>query len=425
MILTVESFQLIIKNFFFFSSRRRHTRWPRDWSSDVCSSDLDTGCQAALLAGRLRQLLLALLQHLFVEGVRLVQGEDLGLAVEPMAIGGQFLPHRAIGRHRIFRGPLDQMQQHATALDVAEEACAEPGALAGALDHVGDSCQHEFLVVHPRAPTFRVQRAEGVVGDLGAGAGDAGQESGVAGVGQADQARIGDQLEAEPDPALFSGPAWIRTPGRAVRRGLEVRIAEAAVAAFCQHDPLAHLRQIGEQRFLVLGEDLGAARHLDRQRLARRSRALAPGAVASPLGLEVLGIAEVDQGVEALDGLRDDVPAAPAVAPVGPTELDVLFAPKGAGASTAVAAADVDLGLVEEFHLDLPGRVALDFPTIEEKRSKKKGEWRAIPPFRDASKLCCQRAPYSAASLTGLGTTETWVRPPARVLNSTRPSIRA
>src|SRR6266508_3692197 len=26
---------------FFFSSRRRHTRWPRDWSSDVCSSDLD------------------------------------------------------------------------------------------------------------------------------------------------------------------------------------------------------------------------------------------------------------------------------------------------------------------------------------------------------------------------------------------------
>src|SRR5690625_6477733 len=27
---------------FCFSSRRRHTRWPRDWSSDVCSSDLTT-----------------------------------------------------------------------------------------------------------------------------------------------------------------------------------------------------------------------------------------------------------------------------------------------------------------------------------------------------------------------------------------------
>src|SRR5207245_3594218 len=27
--------------FFFFSSRRRHTRCYRDWSSDVCSSDLN------------------------------------------------------------------------------------------------------------------------------------------------------------------------------------------------------------------------------------------------------------------------------------------------------------------------------------------------------------------------------------------------
>src|SRR5690625_7759182 len=31
---------------FFFSSRRRHTRWPRDWSSDVCSSDLPSDHRA-------------------------------------------------------------------------------------------------------------------------------------------------------------------------------------------------------------------------------------------------------------------------------------------------------------------------------------------------------------------------------------------
>src|SRR5207253_4542861 len=36
---------------FFFSSRRRHTRWPRDWSSDVCSSDLtNDGLLCASLA---------------------------------------------------------------------------------------------------------------------------------------------------------------------------------------------------------------------------------------------------------------------------------------------------------------------------------------------------------------------------------------
>src|SRR5690606_39517115 len=33
---------------FFFSSRRRHTRFSRDWSSDVCSSDLHRNAAADL-----------------------------------------------------------------------------------------------------------------------------------------------------------------------------------------------------------------------------------------------------------------------------------------------------------------------------------------------------------------------------------------
>src|SRR2546429_1848610 len=49
MLLGIASFYSILFNvcnwlffsfFFFFSSRRRHTRCSRDWSSDVCSSDL-------------------------------------------------------------------------------------------------------------------------------------------------------------------------------------------------------------------------------------------------------------------------------------------------------------------------------------------------------------------------------------------------
>src|SRR5256885_16940422 len=35
--------------FFFFSSRRRHTRLQGDWSSDVCSSDLAMGGPQAVL----------------------------------------------------------------------------------------------------------------------------------------------------------------------------------------------------------------------------------------------------------------------------------------------------------------------------------------------------------------------------------------
>src|SRR3712207_8318733 len=33
--------------FCFFASRRRHTRYWRDWSSDVCSSDLPAACYTA------------------------------------------------------------------------------------------------------------------------------------------------------------------------------------------------------------------------------------------------------------------------------------------------------------------------------------------------------------------------------------------
>src|SRR3712207_7348363 len=43
--------------FFFFSSRRRHTRYWRDWSSDVCSSDLGyPNRKIAVLEGAIEQL---------------------------------------------------------------------------------------------------------------------------------------------------------------------------------------------------------------------------------------------------------------------------------------------------------------------------------------------------------------------------------
>src|SRR2546429_3880660 len=43
--------------FFFFSSRRRHTRCSRDWSSDVCSSDLGRfALPAAYLVARSKRV---------------------------------------------------------------------------------------------------------------------------------------------------------------------------------------------------------------------------------------------------------------------------------------------------------------------------------------------------------------------------------
>src|SRR5215467_4509595 len=62
--------------FFFFSSRRRHTRLQGDWSSDVCSSDLhlDYGSEARGLAGALSSCL-ANMSVLPVPVVSVVIGE--------------------------------------------------------------------------------------------------------------------------------------------------------------------------------------------------------------------------------------------------------------------------------------------------------------------------------------------------------------
>src|SRR5437588_5078656 len=49
---------LLIDCFFFFSSRRRHTRSLCDWSSDVCSSDLPSGSRKFAVYGDLTYPLL-------------------------------------------------------------------------------------------------------------------------------------------------------------------------------------------------------------------------------------------------------------------------------------------------------------------------------------------------------------------------------
>src|SRR2546427_1828575 len=60
--------------FFFFSSRRRHTRFDCDWSSDVCSSDLDYTKNPGLSEGVFRK---ALGKEIFGERANERQVNDL------------------------------------------------------------------------------------------------------------------------------------------------------------------------------------------------------------------------------------------------------------------------------------------------------------------------------------------------------------
>src|SRR2546430_14066454 len=80
--------------FFFFSSRRRHTRFDCDWSSDVCSSDLGPGLE----------LVLAEIRDKALNGKRLGRDEGRWLLTEaPLLEAGRLanegrvarIPHKA------------------------------------------------------------------------------------------------------------------------------------------------------------------------------------------------------------------------------------------------------------------------------------------------------------------------------------------
>src|SRR3712207_1434971 len=90
----------------FFSSRRRHTRYWRDWSSDVCSSDL-VGVAAAPVVGR--EVLHALRGHLSREQAAPHRRVDDDAYVVLLAVREYLLlhltPQHGVGRlEGLYRG---------------------------------------------------------------------------------------------------------------------------------------------------------------------------------------------------------------------------------------------------------------------------------------------------------------------------------
>ena len=130
-------------------------------------------------------------------------------------------------------------------------------------------------------------------------------------------------------------------------------IAEAAIAAREQHDALAHFGHVGDQGFVVVLKHLGAHGHAQHRVGAIGAGAVLAHAMGAGIGLEVLLIAIVDQGIEPVDAFEHDVTAAPAIAAIGSAEFDELFTQEGHGAAPAIAGADKDFGLIEKLHFGL------------------------------------------------------------------------
>ena len=254
------------------------------------------------------------------------------------------------------------MQQYPRALDVAEEAVADAGALGRALDQAGDVGDDEFAALVADDPQLRAQGRERIIADLCAGVADRIEEGRLAGVGQPDETDVGEQFEAQPQPHLLAGDAGLVLARSTVGRGLVAGVAAPAQAAMEQGHLFANRGEVGEQRALfVVGEDLGADRDLDDEVGAARPGPVRAGTTLAARGAEMLRVAKVDQRIEARDRLEHDVAALAAVAAVGAAELDELLAPERHRPGAAGARLHEDLGLVEEMHCraELGGRVNL------------------------------------------------------------------
>src|SRR6266496_422767 len=118
--------------FFFFSSRRRHTRSLRDWSSDVCSSDLFVRRTFAwfpsrhefdnafpiIPAARWAQLLLKNWQHWSVEFFRLCNAHPMNLESDDVEPGSRKNFDNP-ARPQIWKSEIVRLNQHERLLDLS------------------------------------------------------------------------------------------------------------------------------------------------------------------------------------------------------------------------------------------------------------------------------------------------------------------
>ena len=137
----------------------------------------------------------------------------------------------------------------------------------------------------------------------------------------------------------------------AVGAGFIAGVAAPAHSARQKGDPLARLGQIEQHGFAVfIRNQLGADRHLDQQVLAGRTVAVLARAMTAARGFEMLGIAEVDQGIEPRHRFDNDIAALAAIAAVRAAVFDVHFTSERHRPGAALARTDEDFGLIKKMH---------------------------------------------------------------------------
>src|SRR5207253_6324547 len=111
----------------FFSSRRRHTRWPRDWSSDVCSSDLLSRARVYVLRPLAVEDLMGLLEAALKDAERGLGALELhpqAPALDLIARAADGDARRALNMLELAAGLLDAAGSRALTAAVAQEVAS-------------------------------------------------------------------------------------------------------------------------------------------------------------------------------------------------------------------------------------------------------------------------------------------------------------
>ena len=186
-----------------------------------------------------------------------------------------------------------------------------------------------------------------IVGDLGLGRADHADQGGLAHVGEADQAHVGNQLQLQTHLILLAGQTGLGELGDLTGGAGEMGVAPAALAAPGHHHRLI-AGDIGHDQAAGRVPDHGAAGHPDHQVGGVFAGASAAGTVLARRGGVLALIAEVHQGGQVVVRHKDHVAAAAAVAAVRPAGRHELLPVKTHRAVAALAGLDDDAGHIHK-----------------------------------------------------------------------------
>ena len=236
---------------------------------------------------------------------------------------------------------VDEHQQDPGPLHVTKELVAQAPALGRPLDETRDIGHHELVAVEADHAQVGLEGRERVIGDLGLGGRDPGDQRALAGVREAHQSHIGHEPELEAQPALLAHLALLGEGRGPTAIGEEAGVAPTAPAAPRRQPRVPCPNQIGHNSALLVRDGdphVGTGRSVPGPALAVRA---VPGPT---VGVVPKG----EKGRDIAIGDQPHIAAFAAVAAIGPAPRDMRLPTERDRARATVAALHVEARLVDE-----------------------------------------------------------------------------